>query len=421
MGSQRRDVAQHRAIRFIRRRRLLVAGIGVLALALPLASSGGGVSSLLTAAPASATGPDTVQYVQTTGSSGTYIQYVPGNGSKPTTESVTSGGGCATPSPSGVPLLAFSASTYPDSTYTAGTQTPAIVGAYKQRTGVCSLGQAWAIDNVPTGPQTGAEALDYTEGSNSLVAGRPFTRATLDLQRSDKLTGSVSVELVESLKGSQVASQCYGLPSTSTVQVDTNAPDNTVCPSTGDPAKSSFDTIEIRVLTNGGSVSVVGPSSTFYLASQICGTQQIQTTSSQDPIYGQVTFGVTLSEPSTVCKSYAGFFSQQTVSPDGTSVSKLAAFNSFGSDGTHFVFTLDWGNFPFCTPDGLAGPVCPPTKVSLAADGSNAVPQTYCAAATVGQLPCTVSKTYAYVTVNGTTYTHITETWDGLIDVWFIR
>jgi hypothetical protein len=419
MGSQRREVVQHRAIRFIRRRRLLVAGIAVLALALPMAaSSGGGASLSFKAAPASATGPDTVQYVQTTGSSGTYIQYVPGNGTESTTESVTSGGGCATPSPSGIPLLGFSGSLYPDGTYTAGTQTPAIVGAYKQRTGVCSLGQAWSIDNVPTGtaPKTGAEALDFSLGSNPLVAGRRFTRATLYLQRSDKLTGSVSVELVESLQGSPVASQCYGLGSTSTVQVDTNAPDNTVCPTAGDLSTSGFDTIEIRLLTNGGSVSVVGPSSTFYLTSQICGTQQIQTSSSQDPTFGQVTIGVTLSEPSTVCKSYAGFFAQQTVNPDGT-VNKVAAFNSFGSAGTHFVFTIDWGNRPYCTPDPKTGPVCPPTQVS--ADNITYFPQTFCAAATAGQLPCTTSKTYQYVTVNNTTYTHISETWDGLIDSWF--
>jgi len=55
---------------------------------------------------------DKITYNQVSGNSGTYLQYVPGDGSKPTKESVTSGGGCATPSPSGVPLLAFSAKYY---------------------------------------------------------------------------------------------------------------------------------------------------------------------------------------------------------------------------------------------------------------------------------------------------------------------
>jgi hypothetical protein len=134
-------------------------------------------------------------------------------------------------------------------------------------------------------------------------------------------------------------------------------------------------------------------------------------------VYGQVTFDVTLDKAAPVCKSYTDFFAQQTVSPDGSSVSKLAVFNSFGSAGTHFVFTIDWGNRPYCTPDPTTGPACAPTQVSF--DGIHYSNQVFCAAATAGQLPCTVSKTYAYVTVNGTTYTHISETWDGLIDNWF--
>src|SRR5690349_15281944 len=94
------------------------------------------VSQLGGSAGASGT-QDKITYDQTTGSKGTYIQYVPGDGSKPTNQSVTSGGGCATPSPSGTPLLAFSAKYYP-SGY-SGSSTNAIVGAYKSRTGVCQI------------------------------------------------------------------------------------------------------------------------------------------------------------------------------------------------------------------------------------------------------------------------------------------
>ena len=63
---------------------------------------------------AGAAGPDTIQYVQQTGSGGTYIRYVPGDGSPATTQAVTGGGGCATPTVSGPPVLAFSARSYPN-------------------------------------------------------------------------------------------------------------------------------------------------------------------------------------------------------------------------------------------------------------------------------------------------------------------
>ena len=111
--------------------------------------------------------PDTIQYVQTTGSNGTYLKYVPGDGSKATTQSVTSGGGCATPSPSGVPILAFSANYYPGG-YAGTTVNTAVVGAYKSRTGVCQIPQAWSIEVN--------EGLVFGVGSNSLVSGRLFSR-----------------------------------------------------------------------------------------------------------------------------------------------------------------------------------------------------------------------------------------------------
>src|SRR5438477_11019368 len=89
----------------------------------------------LEGAAATSTNPDTIQYVQTTGSSGTFIKYVPGDNSTPTNQSVTSGGGCATPKPKGAPILGFSAHYYLNG-YNGGTVNDAVVGAYKARTGV---------------------------------------------------------------------------------------------------------------------------------------------------------------------------------------------------------------------------------------------------------------------------------------------
>src|SRR4029079_8672923 len=142
----------------MRARKLLsrpVVIIGVIA-----AITGSVAYSQLGGAGADTNTPDKIVYNQTSGSSGTYLQYVRGNGSTPAKQSVTSGGGCATPSPSGVPLLTFTGRVYPNG-YDNGAFTTVPVGAYKSRTGVCSLGQAWSVEVK--------EGLVFTVGSNSLV------------------------------------------------------------------------------------------------------------------------------------------------------------------------------------------------------------------------------------------------------------
>src|SRR4051812_11842330 len=120
--------------RAIRRPTIVMVGVALIAGTFAWSQLGG-------AAGASGT-LDKIVYSQQTGSNGTYIQYVPGDGSKATKQSVTSGGGCATPSPSGVPLLAFSALYYPpvaNQPAYSGSPTAAVVGAYKSRTGVCQI------------------------------------------------------------------------------------------------------------------------------------------------------------------------------------------------------------------------------------------------------------------------------------------
>jgi hypothetical protein len=417
--------------RFIGRRGLLIGVVAVAAVALPLATTGDGHGTVFKAARAAAAQQATILYNQTTGKSGTYIQYTDSNGNV-TNQSVTSGGGCATPSPSGSPLLGFSAWVY-DSGYTTANPTAGVVGAYKQRTGVCSLTPAWAVDNVTSGPNQGGEALDFSVGTNSLVVGQVFTGATLSLQSWNSVTGGVEVELLESQSAtasgvSAFASQCFNITTTSTsVSVSTTGAGGAnaspvTCPGgapLGDPT-TGFGSIELRVLTAGGSVSVVGPTSTFVMAPQICGGAQA-VTSSNDPTYGTVKFTVTDKAAPATCKSYVGF---GTDTMPGQQHLKDAYFNTFGAQGQPFGFQLDWGLLPYCTPtptstlnpDGTPVPQCEPTQYSI--DGGQSwVNQTYCPNATAAQPICTTSKSYTYVTVNGVTYTDIMETWDGLIDI----
>jgi hypothetical protein len=407
--------------RILRRRRLLAAFVAFAGVAAPaaLAQIGGGAgASSTTGTPGS---PDTIQYVQTTGKSGTYVEYVPGNGSSPTTQSVTGSGGCATPTVSGPPILGFGARLNSASDY-GGSWTAAVVGAYKSRTGVCAIPPDWSIENQ--------EALDFSVGTNSLVAGRIFSDAQLQLEREDKTSStSIEVELVEyqgGTGGTQVASETYAIdgPEGTQILADSNldcSSDSTN--SSGDcPATTGFDTVEVRVLTPGGSVSVVGPTSTFTLASEICGGQTI-TTSSTDGTAGTGEVTASISLPSTSgCKSYTQF--SASIGQSGT---RTVEFASPSTTGTAMTATIDWGDLPGCEPTppptgSSELPSCPVTEVAIpTVDGGAFEPQTFCAAPSTTSDPpgpvCTTSKTYSYVSVDGHTYTDVTETWAGLDDV----
>jgi hypothetical protein len=352
-------------------------------------------------ATTTSTNPDTIQYVQTTGSSGTFIKYVPGDGSTPTNQSVTSGGGCATPKPKGAPILGFSAHYYQNG-YTGGTVTDAVVGAYKARTGVCQLPQAWSIEVK--------EGLDFSVGSNTLVAGRLFSRAQIQIEREDKYVVTdppVTGQLVMSLAGNAVGSPVpFSVPAA-----------NTTTPITADTGTvvAGFDKVEVRVLTPAtGSISVVGPTSTFTLESTICPDHSI-TTSSND-----VTATLTVVDGSW-CKSYALFGADST--------DKSVTFLSSQLPGAHMTAAFDWGYFPYCRADGVSDtvPACPPTQVDFG-DGVFHT-ETYCAAAdpNPGTAPqwtpppwCATTRHVDYVLDpggSGATVAHITETWDGYGDI----
>ncbi len=353
---------------------------------------------------AASTAPDKIIYSQQNGKNGEYLQYVPGDGSKVTTQPVTGGGGCATPNTSN-PVLAFSAKYY-GSGY-GGPSTPAIVGAYNSRTGVCQLPQAWSIEVN--------EALIFAPGPNALTAGRLFSRAQLLLEREDKSTATdppAVVNIILRLGSTPVLTQSYNLSGPNGTQLPTD---------TGSSSNLLFDSLEIQVASPAaGSVSVVGPTSTFTLANQLCVGQNISQTSTDGTgTTGQVSATFTYvgnSVDPTKCKSYGTFTATTTDpnSPSGKSVSLIAA----SASGAHLTAQFDWGLFPYCQP-GTSNPnvpTCPPTLVDF---GSGFQVQTFCAAANPPVTPpwCTTSQKFEYVTVNGTTFTHITETWDGLGDI----
>ena len=343
--------------------------------------------------------PDKIVYVQTTGSNGTYLQYVPGDGSKVTKQSITSGGGCATPSPSGVPILAMSARTYPNG-YSAASS-PAVVGAYKSRTGVCSLGQAWQIE-----PN---EGLVLGVGSNSLVAGRMFSRASIQLARQDKSTASsppVVVQLVMRQAGAEVGTTTVNVP----------GPNDTAIAADTGLSRTGFDAVEVRVLSPAtAGVSVVGPTSTFTLANQLCVSDTIEASSTDGTVTtGQVTATITYVSNATtpVCKSYTTF---SATIDDGTGA-RAVDFGTQNTPGARLTMTIDWGLADKCRPDGAGPePTCPTTTIDF---GSGEQPQTYCSTANPPATPqwCTTDRSFEYVTVDGVEKTHVTETWSGFGD-----
>jgi uncharacterized repeat protein (TIGR01451 family) len=235
-------------MRTFNNRRWIIGMLGAAIMAAPLAlAPAGGVA-------AAASGPDTIQYNQTTGSSGSYIKYVPGDGSTPTTQSVKGGGGCATPTPSGLPILGLAARYYNTASGYQGTFTPAVVGAYNGRTGVCAISPAWAIDQN--------ESLLLSPGTNSLVAGRIFTAASIQISQNGKGSFSTQIQLVETLAGSAVATQPFTI---------TGGDGTTITASTGTIA-GGFDAVEVRTVSpSTGSTSVTGPTSTFTLGGQSLG------------------------------------------------------------------------------------------------------------------------------------------------------
>jgi hypothetical protein len=367
-----------------------IALITVLAAGL-FAQLGGG-------AGATSTVPDKIIYSQQNGKNGSYLQFVPGDGSKTTTQSVTGAGGCATPNTTN-PVLDFSAKYYPNG-YNNSSQN-AIVGAYNNRTGVCAITPAWAVDN--------GEGLIFAPGaSNNLSKGRLFASAVLNLERQDKTGGTLTGVLIERVGGSQVGTKNFSITS-GVITVDTGT------------VPTGFDQLEVRVtFPAAGSVSVVGPTSTFTFAGQICPGDSITDTSTGGTsTSGEVTATITYASGSG-CKSYTDFHASSTdiASSDGKSMT----FLSQPLAGAHITIHIDWGNLALCRSDSTSGslPPCPTSLVDL---GSGAVPEAYCAAATASEPVCSTFKQFTNIPdpANASnTVTHEVEDFDALGDI-FIR
>jgi hypothetical protein len=215
---------------------ILVTLVALLAAGL-FAELGGSASAVATVA-------DKIQYSQQNGSKGQYLQYIPGDGSKVTTQSVTGAGGCATPNTATQPVLTFAAKNYPNGY--GGASQPAIVGAYNSRTGVCATPQAWSIEVN--------EELIFAPGPNPLTSGRVFTSASLFLEREDKAGGTLTGQLLAKLGGQ--------VKKTIPFSITTNA--NPIPATDTGIVPTGFDELDVRVLTPAaGSISVVGPTSTF--------------------------------------------------------------------------------------------------------------------------------------------------------------
>src|SRR5262249_52343947 len=128
-----------------------------------------------------------------------------------------------------------------------------------------------------------------------------------------------------------------------------------------------FDKLEVQVLSPAaGSVSVVGPTSNFTLATTICpGTTITDTSTDGTASSGQVTASFTYVAGSG-CKALTQF----TVSANDPSSSSLKSieFDSQPLAGAHITGTFDWGYFPYCRADATVQPgvpACPTTLVNF--------------------------------------------------------
>jgi hypothetical protein len=278
------------------------------------------------------------------------------------------------------------------------------VGAYNSRTGVCSIPQAWSLEV--------GEGLIFAPGPNSLTNGRLFTSASLFLEREDKTGGTLNGRMLEKLNGSVVGTKSFS--------ITTNA--NPIPATDTGLVPTGFDQLEIQVLSPAaGSISVVGPTSTFTLAGQICPGQSISDTSTGGTqSSGEVSVTVTYVSGSG-CKAFTFFDASSTdsFSVDGKSIT----FLSQQLAGAHITIHIDWGNLALCRADATADPDVPNCPTSFVDLGSGAQPEEYCSAASVSQPVCSVFKQFTYIADpadSSKTVVHEVENFDALGDI-FIR
>ena len=379
--------------------------LGAAAVAVPILATAS--TTTTTAAPQ----PDQILYYQQKGGGGSLVKYVPGDGTAATTQSLaTGGGGCSSPTPSGPPLLPFSARYYNTSAvYSDPTAwVAASVGAYNLRTGVCAIPQDWSIEV--------GEALIFGLGQTTTppIAGRLYVEAAIVVVRNDKTANtSATGNLVVRRQGAVVGTVPYSIAGSSgtTAIADTGR------------ISGGFDEVEIQLDSPPtASISVVGPTlvgnvtsvPTFTFAPQVCAGQTIYTPTmlpgATDPSSVTVTSG---------CKTYTDFSESPTGGPGGT---RAVNFATSGTGTATLTAHLDWGNVPYCVPTpSTSPPTCPPTQVSFS--GGPYAPQTFCDKSNPPAAPawCTWNVQYTFGGGNPPTYTHIVEDWVGHGDPGFYR
>ena len=344
--------------------------------------------------------PDMVQYVQAKQSG--YLSWVPGSGVGGFNQTLSGGGGgCSSPTVANA-VLQFNAAFYNTSTVYAGSSVPASAGAYQGRTGVCAIPQDWSIDY--------GEGLIFDVGPNAVVSGRLFSEASIVLQRQDKTaTPSDTVNLVLRRGGTKVVTLPFVIngPAGSTVTADTGL------------GTYTFDEVEIQDTAPTDSISVVGPTNTFTMQSQLCAGSQIfaAVNPNDDPSLQKVNITATGSG----CKQYSAF-----TATGATGAVKTINFAAQGGAPTEMFSALfDWGDVPYCTPPngGVISPpaprVCPATLISFDG-GVTRVPETFCpGGANPPNTPawCAVDVKYSFDPIPNTNpqqyWTHIVEDWSG--------
>lgn len=435
-------------------KRLLAAGaIGISAIVTPIALAvalpGAGVAP--SAVAGAQGGSDEILFNQPT-SGGDNYQFLPNGGTASAPQAANISGNCATPTGGGPAILSVCGKVYSSPNY-ASTAKAANLGTNGPATGVGSISPAWTVDNKSN---KGAEAIDFSPGSDTAVigSGREFTDAQIPVQRKDTGNsgiGSVIVQLAEFDSSSPpvlLGTQNCAINGNTGTQITADPNNTAVCavsmPAAGGGVPIVFQTIEVRDITSSTSISVVGPTAVFDLASEICGGQSIQPTNNG----GNVTATLTLTGSPQQCKAYTSFSS--TIDPN-TGLPTLS-FNGFSSTDVQLTVHIAWPAVPLCNPyvdvpgttpgattgipdaPGLAQNMCPVHSFSF--DGVNYFDQAYCQNAALpapGVLPqqelCTVTKSYNNDTLNadGTVNpiltstqapgTQIVETWIGDIDL----
>src|SRR5258708_16976631 len=166
------------------------------------------------------------------------------------------------------------------------------------------------------------------QGKDSGVAQHPVL--TVNLVEFDSANNQVGTQAC-SINGGQGTS----------IIADTSLPAGGPCSGTPAP-QAGFHTVEVQDPTASSSISVVGPTAMFELASVICGGQSIQPTE----LGGNVQATLTLTGAATQCKSYTSISS--TIAPN-TGLSTLR-FNGFSTSSVQLTGHIVWPAVPLCSP-----------------------------------------------------------------------